>query len=165
MVEKYIQMHGAVDGLDYAILRVANPFGPGQLFRKGQGLVPALLERLQWNEPIRIIGNGSSRRDFVFIDDVVSAIVASVSKAGRIGAVLNIGSGESRSVTEVVNTIERVTGHVFQKEYVPARMTDVDNSCLDISRAKEVLDWSPKVEFEAGILKTIGGKSQGQRQG
>src|SRR5690606_37125238 len=58
MVEKYIQMHSEIDGLEYAILRVANPFGPGQIYQKGQGLIPAILDRWHRREPIRILGTG-----------------------------------------------------------------------------------------------------------
>lgn len=155
MVEKYIQMHGEIDGLEYAILRVANPFGPGQFYQKGQGLIPAILDRWRRSEPIRILGSGESRRDYIYISDVSGAIEAAVMLPAGVKTVVNIGSGEARSVNEVVAGIETVTGHLFDKEFAAARATDVDVNCLDISKAEEVLGWTPSVPFLTGIRMTV----------
>ena len=158
MVEKYIQMHGYVDDLDYVILRVANPFGPGQKFRKGQGFIPALIDRRKKGQAVTIFGKGDARRDYVFIADVIEAIEAALTSTENPKLILNIGSGETRSVVEVVETIEAVTGHCFERDYVTARTTDVDISSLDISRAHEVLGWAPKTGFREGIERTLGYK-------
>ncbi|MCR5858809.1 NAD-dependent epimerase/dehydratase family protein [Mesorhizobium sp. J428] len=154
-VEKYIQMHGHVDGLEYIILRVANPFGPGQTFRKGQGLVPAIIERWQKGQPVRIFGDGAARRDYIFISDVIDAIEAAIAVGGNPQHILNVGSGETRSINEVVEAIEAAAGFTLQREYVAARSTDVDVACLDISQARAVLGWTPKMEFRAGIATTV----------
>ena len=90
-VEKYIQMHGHVDGLEYVILRVANPFGPGQTYRKGQGLVPAIVDRWQKGLPIRVFGDGAARRDYIYIDDVIEAVDAAIRLDGDTRLVLYIG--------------------------------------------------------------------------
>ncbi len=66
-IEKYLQMHGHVDGLKYLILRVSNPFGPGQSFRKGQGLIPAVLEHYARGQPARIFGDGKAMRDYILL--------------------------------------------------------------------------------------------------
>ena len=155
VVEKYIQMHGHVDGLDYAILRVANPFGPGQEFRKGQGLVPALIDRWRKGRKVTIFGDGRARRDYVYIGDVIDAVEATLTSTVEPRLILNIGSGETRSVVEVIETIESVTGHRFERNYVGDRKTDVEVSNLDISRAREILGWKPKTEFREGIEKTV----------
>ncbi|MER9299900.1 NAD-dependent epimerase/dehydratase family protein [Mesorhizobium sp. M0621] len=155
IVEKYIQMYGHVDGLDYVILRLANPFGPGQIFRKGQGLVPMLLDHWRKGLPIRIFGNGKAMRDYLYIDDVIDAIEAALSLPGTPRAVINIGSGETRSVLEVVEAIEGLTGHVFEREYVGTRSTDVDIASLDISLAKKMLGWRPATPFDVGIRNAV----------
>lgn len=155
MVEKYIQMHSEIDGLEYAILRVANPFGPGQIYQKGQGLIPAILDRWHRREPIRILGTGETRRDFVYIADVANAIEAALMLPAGVSTIVNIGSGEDRSVNQVVSDIEEATGHHFKKEFVAERSTDVKFNCLDISKAKRVLGWSPKVPFLEGIRMTV----------
>jgi UDP-glucose 4-epimerase len=154
-VEKYIQMHGHVDGLEYIILRVANPFGPGQTFRKGQGLVPAIIERWQKGQPVRIFGDGAARRDYIFISDVIDAIEAAITVRGTPRHILNIGSGETRSVNEVVEAIESAGGITMAREYVAARSTDVDVACLDISQARAVLGWAPRTDFRQGMKQTV----------
>lgn len=78
MTEKYLGMLAATRGLDVAILRVANPFGPTQGFRKGQGLIPAVLARHRAGEPVPVYGDGSARRDYVYVEDVVEAIIAAM---------------------------------------------------------------------------------------
>lgn len=154
-VEKYIQMHGHVDGLEYIILRVANPFGPGQTFRKGQGLVPAIIERWQKGQPVRIFGDGSARRDYIFISDVIDAIEAAIAVGGNPQHILNVGSGETRSVNEVVEAIESAGGIKMEREYVAARSTDVDVACLDISQARAVLGWAPRTPFVQAMAMTV----------
>lgn len=155
IVEKYIQMHGHVEGLDYAILRVANPFGPGQEFRRGQGLIPALLDHWRRGQKVTVFGKGQARRDYVFIDDLIEAIEAVLAFTTELRLVLNIGGGETRSVNEVIRAIEEATGHRFEREHAPARKTDVDISSLDISRAREVLGWVPRTDFRDGVERTV----------
>ncbi|WP_157014696.1 NAD-dependent epimerase/dehydratase family protein [Mesorhizobium xinjiangense] len=153
IVEKYIQMHGHVDGLEYVILRLANPYGPGQEFRKGQGLIPAIFDQYRRRLPVRILGDGTARRDYVFIEDVTDAIVASVELSFAPQLVLNIGSGETKSVIDVIETIEDVTGHRFERNYVDARKTDVTISRLEIAQAVRVLGWMPRTTFREGIAE------------
>ena len=154
-IEKYIQMHAHVDGLEYAILRLANAYGPGQEFRKGQGLIPAILDRYRRNLPVRILGDGEARRDYVYIDDVIDAIVAVLKLQSVPRLVLNVGSGVTHSVLDVVAAVEVATGHVFAREYLDARGSDVEVSSLDISLARSVLGWSPHTEFEEGVKRTV----------
>jgi UDP-glucose 4-epimerase len=105
--------------------------------------------------PVRIYGDGRSRRDYVYIDDVVDAIVLALRTPTPARHILNIGSGATRSVLEVVEAIERVTGRVLPREFVPERNTDVVVSSLDISQALAVLDWKPKTGFYVGLERVI----------
>ncbi len=156
IVEKYIQMYGYVDGLEYVILRVANLFGPGQEFRKGQGILPMLIDSWKKKRKVTILGDGGARRDYVFIDDAVDAIGASLNLEGRPQTILNIGSGETQTVNEVVEAVEKAAGYRFEREYVASRNTDVEVSHLDISLAREILDWAPKTEFHVGVEAVVG---------
>lgn len=155
VVEKYIQMHGQVDGLEYIILRVANPYGPGQVFRKGQGLVPAILDHWRKDLPVKIFGDGKALRDYLYIDDLTDAIEAAVKLDGKPQHVINIGSGEVRSVIEVIEAIEAAANHRFTREYVDARTTDVPVASLDITLASKILNWAPRTDFQRGIKLTV----------
>jgi UDP-glucose 4-epimerase len=159
-IEKYLQMYGHVDGLNYVILRVANPFGPGQAFRKGQGLIPAVIARSSQGLPIQIIGNGATQRDYIFIEDVIDAVEAAILHDDVIREIINIGSGTARSVLEVIATIEDVLKVRFQREFVKSRTTDVDVNVLDIRRARQVLGWAPRTGFREGLEKTLLGSDR-----
>ena len=155
MVEKLITMHGHIDGLDYVILRVANPYGPGQVFKNGQGLIPALLQRHERGLPIQLYGDGSASRDYIFIDDLIAAIERAVDLDGHRQETLNIGTGVGTSVRDVVRTIEDVAGITFEVEHLPARKTDVPSVVLDVSRARDVLGWTPDVNFRQGVALSV----------
>lgn len=154
-IEKYLQMYGHVGGLNYVILRVANPFGPGQVFRKGQGLIPAVLARHARGEAIQIIGNGATQRDYIYIGDVIDAVEAAIYSDEARQSIINIGSGTARSVVEVIDTMEAVLGVCFEREYLEGRKTDVDINVLDIGRARQLLSWVPKTDFRTGLEKTL----------
>ncbi|SLN65047.1 dTDP-4-dehydro-6-deoxyglucose reductase [Roseivivax jejudonensis] len=153
-LEKYIEMFGYEHGTDYTILRLSNVYGPGQMVRSGQGLVPAILGRCRTGAPIDILGDGSARRDYVWIGDVIAAIEAVLDR-GAPQSTLNIGSGRAHSVTEVIAMIERVLGHALPKRNVPGRVTDVPHSVLDITRARSVLGWSPRKELSDGLAAVV----------
>lgn len=155
VVERYIEMYGQVNGLEYVILRVANPFGPGQVFRKGQGVIPALLERQDRGEAVRVFGDGTAMRDYLFIDDLVNAIEASIDLEGSAQHILNIGSGEARSILQVIEALEVARHRPFRIDHVDARNTDVDIVRLDASRAREVLGWQCSTSFADGIEQTV----------
>jgi len=155
MVEQFIRLHAHLDGLDFAVLRVANPYGPGQVFRNGQGLIPALLGRHAAGLPVRVFGDGSAARDYVYIDDVVSAVRAATYAEGPLRQVFNIGTGVPRSVAEVIAAIEEVAGITFDIEHVPARASDVPAIALDASLALCQLGWTPTVDFHEGLARTI----------
>ena len=150
-IEKYLQMFGRVDGLNYVILRVSNPYGPGQLFRKGQGLIPAVVQRHRDGKPIQIIGDGSAERDYLYIADLVDAVQAVIDADGIENEIFNIGSGRGASVLDVIDGLEKVMGEPFEREFLPARATDVPKSILDISKARTALNWSPDTALADGL--------------
>lgn len=153
--EKYLQMFSHQSGMEYVILRLANVYGPGQSFHKGQGLIPAVLDRYERGEPIEIIGSGEARRDYVYIDDFVSACMAAANAPGPIRDVINIGSGDSRSIIEVLDAMEGILKTRFERRHREGRHTDVDVSQLDIRRAKDVLRWHPEIPFEVGLERML----------
>jgi UDP-glucose 4-epimerase len=154
MIEKYLALYERLHGLSYRVLRVANPFGPFQLATKGQGVIAALLSRALNNEPIEIWGDGTVVRDYVFVDDVVDALRAAAVDESE-ARVFNIGSGQGRSVREVVAAIETSLGRKVKIDWKPGRAIDVPASILSIDRARDLLGWTPRTSFEDGLAQTI----------
>ncbi|MFC7877392.1 NAD-dependent epimerase/dehydratase family protein [Isoptericola sp. NPDC057391] len=155
MVEHFIRLHSHLDDLEHVILRVANPFGPGQVVKAGQGLIPALLRRHADGLPVVVYGDGSAARDYVYVDDVVDALVRAIDAPGHQETTLNIGSGTPRTVMEVVAALEEVAGVNFEIEKRPERATDVDRISLNVTRARTELAWEPRVPFLEGLRRTV----------
>lgn len=153
VVEKYIQMFASTDGIEYNILRLSNPYGQGQEFHKGQGLIPAVLEKYARGAPVEVYGTGNARRDYIYISDVVDAIVLAIPFSEN--GILNVGSGESRSIIEVLDEIERYLPSPLARRFITGRSTDVELSVLDITAARSKLNWHPKVPFSMGIARTV----------
>ena len=155
MVEHFIKLHGHLDGLEYIILRIANPYGPGQVFRHGQGLIPALMGRYRQGRPITVYGDGSSARDYIFIDDLVRAFGLAAEADAKPSLVLNVGSGRRLTVLEVIRAIERVADMSFEITYAPAREADIPSIALDVDRIAAEFGWKPEVDFEEGLSRTL----------
>lgn len=155
MIEKYLALFGAQDDLDYVVLRPSNPYGPGQIFRKGQGLIPAVLQRVARGLPVQVFGDGSAERDYIFIDDVLRAIEFAVLLPKARQQTFNIGSGRGTSVTALLDALQEGLGRPIARDYLPARKSDVPRSVLDIAKAGALLGWAPSVTLQDGIAHTL----------
>ncbi|RWM18175.1 MAG: NAD-dependent epimerase/dehydratase family protein [Mesorhizobium sp.] len=158
-IEKYLYLFYVLHGLDYTVLRLANPYGYGQRLTGSQGVIAVFLGKVLRGEPVEVWGDGSVVRDYVYIDDVVRALVASIGDTGG-ERVFNIGSGEGKSLNDVLNAIEIITGKVAYRNYLPGRGFDVPASVLNIEKAKKFLDWAPKVSFTDGLTRFVGWVSE-----
>jgi UDP-glucose 4-epimerase len=153
-VEKYIQLFHHLYGLDYAILRVSNPFGPFQSAVHGQGLVASLVRNALTGEPVDIWGDGSTVRDYLFIDDLIDAILAAAIHQGA-PRLFNVGSGTGRSVRDVVRDVAAISGRAFSEvRYLPARAADVPHNVLDPGLIARELGWVPKTSWLEGLRAT-----------
>lgn len=153
-IEKYLHAYHHLHGINYAVLRVANPFGAYQSPERRQGLVPTLMHRIMAGRAVEIWGDGSIVRDYIYIDDVVQALIASIGHAGP-HRVFNVGSGQGRSVAEVMFDIATVLDRPnFERIHKPARATDVPLNVLDISLIRRELGWSPIAEWMDALSAT-----------
>ena len=149
-IEKYLGLFHQLHGLDYTVLRISNPFGERQRTHASQGAVAVFLGKVLRGEPVEIWGDGSIVRDYIHISDVVDALMISLEQnSGE--HVFNIGGGCGRNLNEILDAIERVTGRIANRQYMPGRAFDVPVSVLSIARAKMSLGWSPKVDFHQGL--------------
>jgi UDP-glucose 4-epimerase len=153
-IEKYLALYERFHGLSFRILRVANPFGPFQVPEKNQGIITALISRALQGQEIEIWGDGSVVRDYIYVRDVVDALIATgLDQSSE--RVFNIGSGHGRDLREVIAAIEMQLGTKLRVAWKPGRAMDIPASVLSIDRAKAVLNWAPKTSFEDGLKQTI----------
>jgi UDP-glucose 4-epimerase len=148
--EKYLELFRQLHGMDYVVLRVANPFGEGQRLKASQGAVAVFLGKALRDEPVEIWGDGSVVRDYVHISDVVAAILLAATCDSR-GRVFNIGSGRGLSLNDVLDGIAQVVGRTPRRIYHAARPFDVPVNVLRIDRARDELGWRPTLSFIEGL--------------
>jgi UDP-glucose 4-epimerase len=153
-IEKYLSLYSHLHGIKSTALRLSNPFGPGQVPEKGQGVIATFIKRALKNETIEVWGDGSVIRDFIYIDDVIDALVMS-TKTNQLFTLLNIGMGIGKSINEIIEVIEKEVGHKIPINFKPPRVFDVPEVVLDINTAKSTLGWQPKSTFEDGMKKMI----------
>lgn len=151
-IEKYLDLFQRLYGLDYSVLRVANPYGERQQTNKGQGAIAVFLQKALCGEEIEIWGDGSVIRDYIHIDDVTSALLAAAEYNGT-RRIFNIGAGQGLSLNNVLDAIDRVSEHPTIRRYLTGRECDVPVNVLSIDRAKQELGWSPRVDFEVGLVR------------
>ncbi|MBB3356493.1 MULTISPECIES: NAD-dependent epimerase/dehydratase family protein [unclassified Novosphingobium] len=152
--EHYLRMLSRNSGMGYNILRVANPYGPGQLGIGGQGLIGTIMQRYLQGQPVSIFGSGLHQRDYLYIDDTIDAIVRAVERE-PLNDVVNIGSGVGVSILAVVDAVEAALGCQIAREHVPDRTTDAADNILDTSRAERLLGWKTVTPFADGVAKTV----------
>ena len=152
-IEKYLALYRLLHGLDYRVLRVANPYGPGQEANRAQGAVGTFLSRVVHDEPIEVWGDGSVVRDYLYISDTISALLQVARYQGE-ERIFNIGSGGGHSIREIISAIEEVTGKTARVRYTAARKFDVPVSVLDIKRAQNELGWQPRTHLNEGLRLT-----------
>lgn len=149
-VEKYLGLFHHLHGLDYAALRISNPYGPYQDPRGQQGAIAVFLHRLLTGEPITIWGDGSVVRDYLYVSDLVEAL-GLAARADTRRKVFNVGSGHGASLNELVAFAAEATGERPRVEYLPGRALDVPANVLDVTLAREELGWSPRTDLVEGM--------------
>lgn len=151
--ESYMGVYRNLCGLRHTIIRPGNVYGPRQTPRGGAGVVAIFAKAMLANEPITIFGDGSTARDYIYVDDIVRAILAA-SSSDHVGP-FNISSGIPTTVSQVFHALRQRIGYEIQPQYADERATDVPGIVLDIGRAKEQLGWTPTTSFEDGIAMTV----------
>ncbi len=156
MAEKYVRQVHHAKGLEYVVLRPANPFGEFQNPSGIQGAVAVFLGQAAKGNPITIWGDGEIIRDYFYIEDLVDAMVKALyyfpSEPDE--RVFNVGSGKGTSLNKLIDTIAEVTGIKSVVNYTEGRQIDVAENILDISLIKKKLDWFPKTDIKDAIKKT-----------
>lgn len=148
-IEKYIKYYKHMHNINYTILRVSNPYGPFQ--KPGlQGLISVLLDKAIKNKPIDVWGDGSAIRDYIYIEDLITAMTKALTVNN---ATLNIGTGKGYSILDIIKLTSIITNHEYAINYKNQRRIDVPTNILSIQKAKKLLDWSPATDIFDGISK------------
>lgn len=154
--------HGSVYSQIYGVptvsLRFFNVFGPRQdPSSQYAAVVPNFVRAALENKRPKIFGDGKQSRDFVFVDNIVSAIgLAWTCDERRVaGQVMNIGCGEQVTLLDLVAELEKLCGRSLNPEFLPAREGEVRHSFADIARARSLLGYSPEVRFPEGLARTL----------
>lgn len=138
MMENSIHYVHRTMGLRYLILRPSNPYGHGQKTHAKQGFIAVAIGKILVGEPIVVWGDGSSVRDYIYIDDLAFC-VKSLLESDIQNMTLNIGSGQGLSNNEIIDILKNVVSEEVVVEYVNSRKVDVANMILDITALKKIL--------------------------
>ncbi|MEK6848299.1 MAG: GDP-mannose 4,6-dehydratase [Nanoarchaeota archaeon] len=155
--ESHCRLFFENNGIETIALRYFNVFGP-RMSTIGDyaALIPKTIASLLAKEAPIIFGNGEQTRDFVYISEVINANLSALNTSNKscFGEVFNIGSGEKISVNIAVLTLIKLTTQKVSPKYQEARKGDIKDSLAEISKAKNLLNWEPKVSFEQGMKET-----------
>ena len=152
--ELYMRAYAGMYGLAPICLALANVYGPRQDPRGEAGVVALFGSAMISGRPTTIYGDGSATRDYVYVDDVVTAFLCAADAPVTTGT-FNIGTGMQTTVTELHQLIAEAVGVSRLPDYVEARTGEVHASALDPTRAGRVLGWRPDTELTEGIKRTV----------
>lgn len=153
MIEDSLRFIGRTTPMTYQIIRLSNPYGPGQNPHGPLGLVTKLVYQAIHHEQIHIYGDGSVTRDYIYIDDAVQGILDILHRGAK-NETYNLGTGIGASVGGVLSSIERVIPEPVDVLYEAGRKVDVPVSVLDIARFRQISTIKSFVTLEDGIRRT-----------
>jgi dTDP-glucose 4,6-dehydratase len=139
-------------GVDTKIVRIFNTYGPRMRLRDGRA-VPAFMSQALRGEDVTVFGDGTQTRSFCFVTDLVDGILRLMDSDTN--EPVNIGNPHELTIEEIARTIIRLVGSRSQVVYRPLPIDDPKQRRPDITRAKSILGWEPKVSLEDGLLKTV----------
>src|ERR1700704_2103925 len=148
MTMAYHRFHG----LDTKIVRIFNTYGPRMRVKDGRA-VPAFMSQALRNEDVTVFGDGSQTRSFTYVTDLVDGIIKLMLSSEN--DPVNIGNPVEMTIKQIAETIIKMTGSSSKIVYRPLPTDDPKQRRPDITRARTLLGWEPKVQLEEGLIKTI----------
>ncbi len=154
--EYYINTIGDLWNIETVCLRIFNAYGPGQhLPPSHPPVVPYFLRQAIRNGSLVVNGDGSQTRDYVYIDDAVSGLIAAATAPNLDGLVINIGSGKETSVRDLARTVLDVTGSKADAIFSPKTSGGVSRMCADLSLAAQKLNYRASISLQQGLRLTL----------
>ena len=154
--EQYLGLYRRLHGLSSVALRFGNVYGPRQDPHGEAGVIAIFCGRLLEGSRPTVFGDGKQTRDYIYVGDLVEAIVAAGDS--DVEGAINLGTEEESTVLDLIEALREAGGEQangFEPEFKPARAGEVERSCLDVSRAREALGWTPSVRIRDGIARTL----------
>ena len=153
--ELYTKYFHNLYGMNIVNARFFNVFGPGEVPGKYRNVIPNFMYWSKNGQTLPITGDGTETRDWAFVDDICSGLIAMGIEEEAVGEAINLGSGKNHRVIDMANKINALTGNDAGIEYVGRRDWDVKTDLLSsIDKAKDLLGYSPRVSFDEGLERT-----------
>ena len=154
--EYYVRTIGALWGIETVILRVFNAYGPGQhLPPSHPPVIPRFLQQAQQGGSLVVFGGGGQTRDFVYVDDVVEALIAGATAPNVDRRVINVGTGCETSINGLASLVGRIVGQRIDVLHSPAESGGVARLCADVTDASRLLGYTPEVALSDGLRLTL----------
>lgn len=158
-IENAIIMHNKLYSKKNIILRIANPYGPGQDYKKGVGVLDLIIKKMLSHQEIEIWGDGTQIRDYIYIDDLIDAFEKTIYYEGE-ESIFNIGSGQGLNINNLIDIVGNILSYnekLFDSKirYIDSKNIGSKRIVLDILRAKKELKFEPKIKIEEGIRRYI----------
>lgn len=154
--EYYVHTIGVLWGIETVALRVFNAYGPGQPLPASHApVIPRFLRQVISGASLVIHGDGANTRDFIFVDDVVEALVAAATARSVDRRVINVGSGQETSIRQLAYLAGEVTGRRAEPIFSKAESAGVSRMCADLRLAEEKLGFRPRVSLAEGLRLTL----------
>lgn len=154
--EYYIFALGELNGIETVALRIFNAYGPGQRVPPSHAPVVPLYLKSIWNGASLVVhSQGNQTRDFVYIDDVVDALIAAANAPGVNGAVINVGSGKETSINDLITSISQVTGRRPEVLTNPKQTGGISRLVANLRQARELLGYQPRFTLLDGLHKML----------
>ncbi|PIR86316.1 hypothetical protein COU13_01620 [Candidatus Kaiserbacteria bacterium CG10_big_fil_rev_8_21_14_0_10_43_70] len=151
--EEYVSLYHRLFGLEVAILRFFNVYGPRQKPDSHYaGVISIFMDKAKHREPLSIEGSGEQTRDFIYVDDAINAMIRA-AKVDTKKVVVNIGTGKQLSINELADSVNTAVDNTAGTSHIAGRVGSVRDSVADISKAKEILGWQPKISISEGIAE------------
>ena len=158
-VEQYLRLYGQVYGLACTTARLTNPYGPGQPSeRTAYGVVNRMIHQALAGDRIAVYGDGRQRRDYIYIDDAVAALLKMAESPASTGRTYNVGSGVGTPLVDMARAITRMAG-TGRLEMIGwpqlAEQIETGDFVADIGRIRRELGWEPRVSLAEGLERTV----------
>jgi UDP-glucose 4-epimerase len=152
-IETYLPVYERLCGLQHAVIRLGNVFGPRQDPHGEAGVVAIFSKAMLEGKPMKIFGDGNDERDYIYVTDVVDAVMRVVESS--LSGPFNIATGNGTNPNTIFKIIADLADHRDEPVHVDPRAGDIAKIYLDVSKAKAELEWTPKVSLTDGLTSTF----------